>query len=155
MDFRYFELIQSLSLCQTEGLILNLTNCSFVLTNINTQLVQLNSLLYMNNIKLFASTKNQLEEMLNMVEMFFNDIGMQFGIIDWRKTNIESLLRTDHQVHYKGETGIATHLNSKNVFKVLNTYAFSALSYSFVIIDWRKTDIGNLQREFGVLLSKA
>uniref|UniRef100_A0A6P7H095 Uncharacterized protein LOC114342846 n=1 Tax=Diabrotica virgifera virgifera TaxID=50390 RepID=A0A6P7H095_DIAVI len=48
-----------------------------------------------------------------------------------------------------------SYLNSKNLFKALNTYAFSALSYSFGIIKWSKTDIESLQRKVRTLLTKA
>ncbi|XP_050517228.1 uncharacterized protein LOC126891922 [Diabrotica virgifera virgifera] len=39
--------------------------------------------------------------------------------------------------------------------QALNTYAFSALSYSFGIIKWSKTDVESLQRKVRTLLTKA
>ena len=45
--------------------------------------------------------------------------------------------------------------NSKNSFKVPNTYAFTALNYSFGIIKCTGTDIQNMQRKTRTLLMKA
>ena len=50
---------------------------------------------------------------------------------------------------------LKSNLNSKNTFKALNTYAFTALNYSFGIIKWSRTDIQNMQRKTRTLLMKA
>ncbi|XP_050302196.1 uncharacterized protein LOC126740283 [Anthonomus grandis grandis] len=49
---------------------------------------------------------------------------------------------------------LRTNLNSKNIFKALNSYACSALSYSFGVINWSRTDIERLQRKVRALLTK-
>lgn len=50
---------------------------------------------------------------------------------------------------------LKTKLNSKNLTKAINTYACTALTYSFGVVKWTKTDIENLQRKMRTLLTKA
>ena len=50
---------------------------------------------------------------------------------------------------------LKTNLNSRNLFKAINTYGVSSLTYSFGIVGWTKTDIDNLQRKARTLLTKA
>lgn len=40
---------------------------------------------------------------------------------------------------------LRTYLNSRNLFKAINTYAIAILTYSFGIIKWTKTDLENLE----------
>ncbi|KAL1493695.1 hypothetical protein ABEB36_009390 [Hypothenemus hampei] len=47
-----------------------------------------------------------------------------------------------------------TKLNSKNLFKAINTFAVSVLGYSFGIIKWSNTDIANLERKVRTLLTR-
>ena len=49
---------------------------------------------------------------------------------------------------------IKSNLNRKNTFKALNTYAFTALNYSFGIIKSSRTDIQNMQRKTRTLLMR-
>ena len=49
---------------------------------------------------------------------------------------------------------MGTGLNSKNLIKAINTYACSALSYSFGIISWTTTDLAALQRKIRTMLTK-
>ncbi len=50
---------------------------------------------------------------------------------------------------------LKTKLNSRNLFQAINTYACSALSYSFGIVNWSRTDIESIQRKIRTLLTKA
>ena len=50
---------------------------------------------------------------------------------------------------------LKTNLNSRNLFKAINTYGVSSLTYYFGIVRWTKTDIDNLQRKARTLLTKA
>lgn len=82
----------------------------------------------------------------------------------YKYLGVKQARKIDHQAMKKELTTkfikkvrrvLHTHLNSKNLFKALNTYACSTLGYSFGIIDWSKTDIETLQRKVRTLLTKA
>lgn len=90
-------------------------------------------------------------------------VGMQEGEL-YKYLGIKQARRIDHQTMKTELTNVfvkrvrqvlKTNLNSRNLFKALNTYACSALSYSFGIINWSKTDVENLQRKVRTLLTKS
>ncbi|KAL1446790.1 hypothetical protein WDU94_005582 [Cyamophila willieti] len=45
-------------------------------------------------------------------------------------------------------------LNGKNVIKAINTYAIPAITYSFGIVKWTKTDLRNLQRSIRTIMTQ-
>jgi hypothetical protein len=46
-------------------------------------------------------------------------------------------------------------LNSKNMFKAINTHALTVLSYSFGVIQWTRTDLEAVERKIRKLLTKS
>jgi hypothetical protein len=47
-----------------------------------------------------------------------------------------------------------SQLYSKNLIKAINTYAIPILTYSFGIINWKKTDLKNIQRMINTTMTK-
>jgi hypothetical protein len=64
--------------------LLNSTGYGFNIRLNNTTLSKLNHLLYMDDIKLYASKKNHILSLLTITENFSNDIGMSFGIDNFK-----------------------------------------------------------------------
>ncbi|XP_050514746.1 uncharacterized protein LOC126889989 [Diabrotica virgifera virgifera] len=92
----------------------------------------------------------------NIEAMGDNDMYKYLGVKQARKIDHKQM-KTEITTEFirRVKQLLRSQLNSKNLFKALNTYACSALSYSFGIVKWTKTDIENLQRKVRTHLTKA
>uniref|UniRef100_A0A6P7FTX2 Uncharacterized protein LOC114333960 n=1 Tax=Diabrotica virgifera virgifera TaxID=50390 RepID=A0A6P7FTX2_DIAVI len=92
----------------------------------------------------------------NIEAMGENDMYKYLGVkqaqkIDHKQMKIEITTEFIRRVKQL----LRSHINSRNLFKALNTYACSALSYLFGIVKWTKVDIENLQRKVRTHLTNA
>ena len=67
-------------------------------------------------------------------------------------TNVKNSLTKDYLARVR--MLCQTDLNSKHLFKAINSFAVPVLTYSFGIISWSRTDLDNIMRQTRVELTK-
>lgn len=66
----------------------------------------------------------------------------------------EIKLNLTQQFKHRLNSILKSCLNSKNTTKAINTFAIPALTYSFGVINWTKTELRNLQRVINTIMTK-
>lgn len=92
--------------------------------------------------------REQQDEKLNneeILQMEKHELYKYLGFHQNRKLE-HTALKKSLQQHYKDRLGLLlkSKLNSKNLFKAINTFAVPILTYSFGIIKWSRTDLENI-----------
>ncbi|XP_072162643.1 uncharacterized protein [Bemisia tabaci] len=89
-------------------------------------------------------------------QMDENDSYKYLGFQQNRRLN-HSDIKHMVQQHYEQRLRVLlrSRLNSRNLFKAINTFAVPVLTYSFGIIKWTTTDLENINIKTRVLLTKS
>ncbi|KAL0852393.1 hypothetical protein ABMA28_000587 [Loxostege sticticalis] len=103
----------------------------------------------------FLSGDYSINDDINITAMDINDTYKYLGIKQNKHIN-HTQIKQDLKTEYLRRVNLICrkHLNSKNLFKALNTYAIPVLTYSFAVIKWTNSDINNLQIKTRTSLTK-
>ncbi|KAL0851472.1 hypothetical protein ABMA28_007269 [Loxostege sticticalis] len=110
--------------------------------------------LHIHKGKILAGDYNINDE-INITALDINNTYKYLGIKQNKHIN-HTQIKQELKTEYLRRVNLICrkHLNSKNLFKALNTYAIPVLTYSFAVIKWTNTDITNLQIKTRTTLTK-
>ena len=111
------------------------------LTIKNGKTVPSDDIILTNNESIKALDNTEVVEYLGMVEN--NNI---------KTTEMKQTLRDEYFTRLKKI--MKTILNSKNSIDAINTFATSAITYGFAVLDWSITDLESIDRETRNILKK-
>jgi hypothetical protein len=91
-------------------------------------------------------------------EIEFLDTGQVYKYLGYNQSRHiqykETKAKLVQQFRQRLNSIMKSQLYSKNLIKAINTYAIPILTYSFGIINWKKTDLKNIQRMINTTMTK-
>lgn len=94
-------------------------------------------------------------ELFEIGEMSQDDVYKYLGVMQSRRLEQRKVKqKLTNEVFGRIHKLAKSHLNGKNLFKAINTYAIPVLTYSFGIIRWTVTELNTIQRKIRTTLTK-